>query len=909
MPEITFANWFHKITGYPEPRRWQLDLASRTDADTRLIRIPTGLGKTEGVIATWGYHRALRTDPTWPRRLVWCLPMRVLVEQTYELAMRLAERINQHVSPDMTVDVHQAMGGEEIGDWFLYPERNSVIVGTQDMLLSRSLNRGYGSSRARWPIEFGLLNADSLWVMDEVQLMDVGLATSAQLQAYREQDHQKGSKACKTWWMSATLQPEWLRSVDTEKHYIDWCNHPCIVDANDRKGSLFDISKKLHLHAIAEKDSKRFADLVIESHNKLEDEGFGRVTLVVCNTVKRACEIYDLIRSKDANQDLRLVHSRFRPAEREQWRRDFLSRPSCQSGTNRIIVATQVVEAGVDISSGCLVTDLAPWTSLVQRFGRCARYGGNGVVHVVNRGITEKTCMPYTEPELQAALDAIGQISDVGIANLEQFEESLDHDARKKLFPFDPTHLLIRQEFDELFDTTPDLTGADIDISRFIRSGDERDLQVFWIDVEKGQTPEDSRQPDRRELCAVPFLEARNWLCGEPTKSSPKPNLAGKMKDSAWVWDWIDGTWKIAKRSDLIPGRIVRVASRCGGYDLVRGFNSSSTEPVEVIRPAKVDPYINDSNLADNEQQSDQLSFQGWKTIGFHSIEVKETVFEIAKVLELDDSLCSTMVLASFWHDIGKAHSAFQSIMKPNESKRVDPNLLLAKSGAPQTSRVRYFADDQGQDLRIGFRHELASALALFAVLGCYKPDHPALLGKWSEWLKSKQTNAGSRNQQADQKSINQNDVESVTEPIPKCVSDLFSCGEDDFDLLLYLVASHHGKVRLALHASPSDQEYIDNLGDGRGLPIRGVRDGDILQSFRMSADDHPTAALTLTLEPAAIGLSNITGRSWRERAQSVLDRLGPIQLAYLEAVFRAADVRASKLQTIDPAIENKVGQ
>jgi CRISPR-associated endonuclease/helicase Cas3 len=267
------------------------------------------------------------------------------------------------------------------------------------------------------------------------------------------------------------------------------------------------------------------------------------------------------------------------------------------------------------------------------------------------------------------------------------------------------------------------------------------------------------------------------------------------------------------------------------------------------------------------------------------------------------------MVLASFWHDIGKAHSAFQSIMKPNESTSVHPNLLLAKSGGSQTSRVRYFADDQGQDLRIGFRHELASALALFAVLGCYKPDHPALLGKWSEWLKSKQTNAGSRNQQADQKSINQNDVESVTEPIPKCVSDLFSCGEDDFDLLLYLVASHHGKVRLALHASPSDQEYIDNLGDGRGLPIRGVRDGDILQSFRMSADDHPTAALTLTLEPAAIGLSNITGRSWRERAQSVLDRLGPIQLAYLEAVFRAADVRASKLQTIDPAIENKVGQ
>ena len=83
------------------------------------------------------------------------------------------------------------------------------------MLLSRALNRGYASARARWPMEFGLLNHDALWVMDEVQLMDVGLATSAQLQAFREEDREKGLRPCHTWWMSATLQPEWLRSVDT----------------------------------------------------------------------------------------------------------------------------------------------------------------------------------------------------------------------------------------------------------------------------------------------------------------------------------------------------------------------------------------------------------------------------------------------------------------------------------------------------------------------------------------------------------------------------------------------------------------------------------------------------------------------------------------------------------------------
>ena len=42
---------------------------------------------------------------------------------------------------------------------------------------------------------------------------------------------------------------------------------------------------------------------------------------------------------------------------------------SVQAGVDRIIVATQVVEAGVDISATTLVTELSPWSSLVQRFG------------------------------------------------------------------------------------------------------------------------------------------------------------------------------------------------------------------------------------------------------------------------------------------------------------------------------------------------------------------------------------------------------------------------------------------------------------------------------------------------------------------------------------------------------------
>ena len=87
------------------------------------------------------------------------------------------------------------------------------------------------------------------------------------------------------------------------------------------------------------------------------DRGCGKEgpTLVVLNTVKRAVDVWMALRRdkalKDASTDVRLVHSRFRPAERRAWREEFLNREACAPETNRIIVSTQVVEAGVDISA------------------------------------------------------------------------------------------------------------------------------------------------------------------------------------------------------------------------------------------------------------------------------------------------------------------------------------------------------------------------------------------------------------------------------------------------------------------------------------------------------------------------------------------------------------------------------
>jgi len=876
------------------PREWQEGLAEDDVPRSRLIRIPTGYGKTLGVLAAWLYHRVARGDDEWPRRLVWVLPMRVLVEQTADEVQRCLARLDllwqAGTDHGGKVGVHLLMGGaDQGGEWNLHPEESAVFIATQDMALSRALNRGYGGPRARWPMELGLLSHDALWVFDEVQLMDVGLATSAQLQAFFDDDVSRSLRPRLSWWMSATLQPGWLRSVDTAVHHPAWTTNPTVLTPNALSSGLATIEKALETKAVAATDHHAFAALIKNAHEKTPVHSeHGRITLVVCNTVERASRTFDALEKLAVTKDLRLVHSRFRPHERAAWKSAFLGKEACREGAERVIVATQVVEAGVDISATTLVTELAPWSSLVQRFGRCARYGGSGTITVVDRGRDEKTAPPYSSEELDAsnwAIDALATSQkDVGIATLETFEQGLTDEQRDRLYPYEPNQLLLRREFEELFDTTPDLTGADIDISPFIRSGDERDVSVFWLDVPpvrkgvRAPSPPKDRKASRQELCSVPFLTARDWLCGKETKEKRAPRLRNSHR--AWVWDWIDGEWKVAERADLIPGVVVCVSADTGGYREDRGFDPESKAPVSVVSALPSTAQDQADDLEDIEELSSTATY---KTIATHNTEVGKLAAEIVAGL-VPRRLAELIELAGRWHDLGKAHPAFQAVIEKRGDYPTRLDLAKAPDGAWQ--RPCLYRSPDGETRR-GFRHELASCLALFAVLWRYEPGHAALLGPWVETLQL--TGDG-----------------AVPAPVAETseTTDLelqvLACTAEEFDLLAYLVLAHHGKVRVALHAGPKDQEYI--VRDGRGLPIRGVRDGDELPAISLDGR-HTLPALPLTLAPAALGLSPITGRSWRDRTATLLRVHGPGALAYLEALLIAADRRASKLPTLDPLL------
>ena len=902
-----FPVFFEKLTGRHRPHDWQAELAAPAECANRLVRIPTGFGKTLGVLAAWLWRRVRHQDVRWPRRLVWCLPMRVLVEQTESEVRAALTRLGMlWEAPGVhegRVGVHLLMGGAGAGEWHLHPEADAVLVGTQDMLLSRTMNRGYACGRARWPMEFGLLNQDALWVMDEVQLMDVGLATSGQLQVFRDAEHQaeRMIRPCSTWWMSATLQRRWLeQSPDTTELVQGLKEATHRIAPSDRVGHLWeDVEKPVQV--VAFEDHKDIATHVAAHHARL-GYGVSGPTLVILNTVDRAVTVWKTL-SRDktlSSVDIRLIHSRFRAHERGAWRNEFLNRDACKPGTNRIIVSTQVVEAGVDLSASLLITELAPWASLVQRFGRCARWGGRSDVVIADLGHeNDKQAAPYTLDELTAALAACQRLPDVAPCHLERFEDEHE-ELLTGLYPYDPKHLLLRHELDELFDTTADLSGADVDVSRFIRSGDERDVQVFWAQVDTGATPPDDLKPARSELCSVPFLKARDWLC-ERKSNDLKPGVR------AWVWDWLNRHWRDVKRRDIYPGQTLLVESRTGGYRPDLGWDPTAKDPVnplsaeDSIHHGSRDCWRRDGDgwrphrrrvhllaredHADDAEDGESLSIlERWQTIASHGLQVGQLVKSIAD--QVAPQQARLLHLAGRWHDLGKAHPAFQcSIQADDRPPRED----IAK--APDIAwpcSVRNMYRISSTDQRRGFRHELASTLGLFAVLQRHEPDHAALIGPWSQLFDA---------MQEDPAPVATLRVEPT--PIEREILDLTA---EEFDLLAYLVCAHHGKVRMAWHSSPADQQ-----SDDARLRIRGIIEGDTLPSLHLADAgggflQFPATALDLS--PSAAGLSPRTGRSWTERILALLDRFGPFTLAWLETVLRAADQRASNQPVADHLLE-----
>lgn len=806
---MDYRKFFQTATGNP-PYDYQQRLAE-ADPWPDLLEAPTGAGKTEAIVLAWLWRRrygSAKVRAATPRRLAYTLPMRVLVEQTEKRVREWREKLRLS---DEELGVHLLMGGETNNDWDLYPEREAVLIGTQDMLLSRALNRGYALGRARWPLPYGLLNNDCLWVFDEVQLMGSGLATTAQLAAFREKFQTWGN--CPSLWVSATLRPDWLATVDFREKVAGLTPHGLMKsewrDADSELAKRLKARKVLSKAKFTADDPKKLAAEIHEAHQQ------GQLTLVVLNTVKKAVAVYAALKAllqpapkkgkKAAAEqaplapapDVMLLHSRFRPPEREakmQQLKHFAE-------TGGIVISTQVVEAGVDMSARVLFTELSPWASFVQRVGRCNRYGefekGAEVFWVDVKTEQKGNAAPYEDNAVEATRAELKKIEDVGPRALRDYLDKVTDTKRQKLYPYTPGSVIRRKDVVELFDTTADLTSADVDVSRFIREADEHDVQVFWREWEGNDpnTPMPQPQPAREELCTAPLnKETREWL----------------KKQKLYRWDFLEKQWQLSDENSLTPGQVYLLPSSSGGYSIELGWDITSK---------KVSPVLSQTDEPDGND-SDQLSQRRKveQTIAEHTNQVVEELEKILNGLEatLPATEQTALRFAARWHDWGKAHDNFQNMLKALGFERTLPTgHLWAKSKT-----------EGGKSQRPGFRHELASALAMiklgYANLACY------------------------------------------------------------------IVAAHHGKVRLSIRSLP-----IEKHPDSPGTRFaRGVWEGDTLPAVKLGGNvDAPE--VTLSLAPMELGLTD--GQpSWAERMLDLREEYGAFRLAYLETLLRAADMRAS---------------
>jgi len=215
--------------------------------------------------------------------------MRTLVRQTFERLDRYFKVLSG--SQGNEARVYQLMGGDIEDEWARSPDKPWVLVGTQDQLLSRALNRGYAMSRFEWPVHFGLLNQDCRWIIDEVQLMGPGLWTTAQLDWMRQKRF-ASIAPCRTSWMSATLGIGYLATTDRRRDKLD------VVTLFDPKLDA-DKNAELQRRRAAKRPidwfeptkdrtplHEQLAYAVAEKHVK------GTLSLVVCNTVEMAQRVF-----------------------------------------------------------------------------------------------------------------------------------------------------------------------------------------------------------------------------------------------------------------------------------------------------------------------------------------------------------------------------------------------------------------------------------------------------------------------------------------------------------------------------------------------------------------------------------------------------------------------------------------
>ena len=337
-----------------------------------IVVTPTGSGKTYTATLPFWHNKAGKYGRL-PEKALYVVPMRVLATQFRTTCDKLYQELNSDLFREAETAYQRIKRGLisiQTGESPQDPAFESMITAcTIDQALSGALGIPYGLNSKLANLNVGAI-CSSYLILDEPHLYPV---------AEDGRSYKGAFTTClellrllqgltRFVFMSATLSRSLAQRLkvmlDAELIELD---DDELQELNQGRSRTFTCS----LESLS-------AERILQMHD--------RCSLVVCNTVQRAQETYlqlaAAIEQQGRTIELRLLHSRFTDEDRQQQAEELsqlLGKKQWKDGFYQgqqdvIVVATQVVEVGLDISVQTLHSELAPANSLVQRAGRCARF-------------------------------------------------------------------------------------------------------------------------------------------------------------------------------------------------------------------------------------------------------------------------------------------------------------------------------------------------------------------------------------------------------------------------------------------------------------------------------------------------------------------------------------------------------